>query len=133
MGKFNKVLLPDLKEFYISLNMCNITDVNCKHAKRVWQDFQIKNSAEYQDLYVQSNTLLPADIFGNFQNKCIEIYELDYHHFLPVSGSAWKTAFEKTKVKSELLSQGKVTRFQQIHERLCFKKRIIISYVLGCK
>ena len=76
MGKFNKVLLPDLKEFYISLNMCNITDVNCKHAKRVWQDFQIKNSAEYQDLYVQSNTLLPADIFGNFQNKCIEIYEL---------------------------------------------------------
>ena len=25
----------------------------------------------YQDLYVQSDTLLLADVFGNFRDKCI--------------------------------------------------------------
>ena len=29
------------------------------------------------DLYIQSNTLLLADVFENFQNMCLEIYELD--------------------------------------------------------
>ena len=32
--------------------------------------------------------LLLADIFGNFRNKCIEIYELDPAHFLPAPGLA---------------------------------------------
>ena len=38
--------------------------------------------SEYHDLYVQSDTLLPADIFENFRNKCIEIYQLDPAQFL---------------------------------------------------
>lgn len=29
------------------------------------------------ELYVQSDTLLLADVFKNFRNKCLEIYELD--------------------------------------------------------
>ena len=29
------------------------------------------------ELYVQSDTLLLADVFKNFRNKCQEIYELD--------------------------------------------------------
>ena len=37
----------------------------------------IKISVIYHDLYVQSDTLLLADVFGNFRKKCIEIYELD--------------------------------------------------------
>ena len=31
---------------------------------------------------VQIDTLLLADVFENFRNKCIEIYELDPAHFL---------------------------------------------------
>ena len=38
--------------------MKDITDADYTHAKRVCQDFQIKNLREYHDLYVQSNTLL---------------------------------------------------------------------------
>ena len=37
--------------------------------------------ATYHDLYVQSDPLLLADVFENFRNKCIEIYELDPAHF----------------------------------------------------
>ena len=32
-------------------------------------------------MYVQSNTLLLADIFENFWNMCIEIYKLDPARF----------------------------------------------------
>ena len=45
--------------------------------KRISTDFEIKNLGEYPNLYVQSNTLLSADIFENFRNMCLEINELD--------------------------------------------------------
>ena len=40
----------------------------------------------YHDLYGQSYTLLFADVFENFRNKCIEIYELDPTQFLSALG-----------------------------------------------
>ena len=43
--------------------MEHITDVDYAHAKRVCKDFEIKNLGEYHNLYVQSNTLLLADVF----------------------------------------------------------------------
>ena len=55
-------------------------------------------------MYVQSDTLLFADVFENFINKCIEIYELDSAHFLSVPGLAWQAYFKKTNIKLELLT-----------------------------
>ena len=37
---------------------------------------------QYHDMYVQSNTLLLADVFWNFRNMCLKIYELDPVKFL---------------------------------------------------
>ena len=45
-----------------------------------------------------------ADVFENFRNKCIEIYELDPAHFLSAPGLAWQACLKKTKVKLELLT-----------------------------
>ena len=45
--------------------------------------------------YVQSDTLLLADVFENFINKCIEIYELDPSHFLSAPGLAWQACLKK--------------------------------------
>ena len=61
--RFHETSLPDKKEFYSSLNMENITDADCQHAKRVWKGFKIKNLGEYYSLYVQSDTLLFAGVF----------------------------------------------------------------------
>ena len=55
-------------------------------------------------MYVQSDTLLLADIFENFRNKRIEIYELDSVHFLSATGLAWQACLKKTEVKLELLT-----------------------------
>ena len=61
--------------------MEGITSVDYRHAKRVYKGFKLKNLGNYHDLYVQSDTLLLADVFENFRNKCIEIYELNPAHF----------------------------------------------------
>ena len=55
--------------------MEDITDSDYTHTKRVCKDFQIKNLGEYHYLYVQSDTLLLADVFEYFRNICHEIYE----------------------------------------------------------
>ena len=47
--------------------------------------------------------MLP-DIFANFRDKCIEIYELDPAHFLSAPGVAWQACLKKTKVELELLT-----------------------------
>ena len=66
--------------------MKGITDAYYTHARRVSKDFKIKNLGDYHDLYVQSDTLLLADVFENFKDMCLEIYELDPAHFLSAPG-----------------------------------------------
>ena len=65
--------MSDEKEFYSSLNMEDITDVDYRHAKRGFKVFNNKCMGHFHDLYVQSDTLLLADVFENFRNKCMEI------------------------------------------------------------
>ena len=79
--RFNETSLPDKKAFYSELNLEDITDKDYAHAQKVFEEFKLKNLGDYHDLYVQSDTLLLADVFENFRNKCIEIYELDPAHF----------------------------------------------------
>ena len=79
--KFNEESLADKEYFYSKLNKENITDEEYAHAQKVWDTFKIKNLGEYHNLYVQSDTLLLADVFESFRDKCIEIYELDPAHF----------------------------------------------------
>ena len=95
-------LLHHEKDFYSDLNIEDTTDIDYRHAKRVFKNFNNKNLGDYHDLYVQSDTLLLADVFENFRNKCIEIYELDPAHFLSAPGLAWQACLKKTEVKLEL-------------------------------
>ena len=55
-------------------------------------------------MYVKSDTILLADIFENFQNMCLELYELHLVHFLSAPGLAWQRALKKTKLKLDLLT-----------------------------
>ena len=49
--------------------MEGITSVDYRHAKRVYKEFESKNLVDYYDLYVQSNTLLIADVLENFKKQ----------------------------------------------------------------
>ena len=101
--RFDETSLSDKEAFYSSLNMEDITDVD---HRRVLKIVNNKNLGDYHDLHVQSDTLLLADVFEKFRNKCIEIYELDPTHFLSAPGLAWQTCLKKTEVKLELLTDA---------------------------
>ena len=84
--RFDETSLSDKEAFCSSLNMEDITNVDYRHAKRVFNGVALKslnnkNLGDYHDLYVQSDTLLLADVFENFRNMCIEVCELDPAHF----------------------------------------------------
>ena len=52
-------------------------------------------------MYVESDALLLADVFQNFRDKCIEIYELDPAHFLSAPGLACQACLKKTGIRLE--------------------------------
>ena len=55
--RFDETSLPDKEAFYSELNLEGITDKDYNHAQKIWKVFEINNLGEYNDLYVQTDTL----------------------------------------------------------------------------
>ena len=94
--RFYETSLSDKKAFYTKLYLQDITDEDYAHAQKVFKELKLKSLGDYHHLYIQSDVLLLADVFENFRNKCIEIYDLDTACFLSAPGLAWQTCFKKT-------------------------------------
>ena len=102
--RFSEISLLNKKDFYSNLNMEDISDIDCRHANNVFKVFKLENLGDYHDLYVQSDTLLLADVFNNFRDMCLKEYELDPAHFLSLPGLAWQACLKKTNIELELLT-----------------------------
>ena len=102
--KISKISLPSKEDFYSNLNMEDISDIDYRHANNVFKGFKLENLGDYHDLYVQSDTLLLADVFNNFRDMCIKEYERDPAHFLSLPGLAWQACLKKTNIELELLT-----------------------------
>ena len=74
-------------------------------------------------MHVQGDALLPGDVFKNFRNMCLEIYEPDSAKLLPAPGSPWQAPLKKTKVKLNLLGD--------IHVLMMTKNRRNMSLYLS--
>ena len=88
--RFSEISLPRKEDFYSNFNMEDISDIDYRHANNVFKVFKLENLGDYRDLYVQSDTLLLADVFNNFRDMCLKEYELDPAHFLSLPGLAWQ-------------------------------------------
>ena len=102
--RFNETSLPSKESFYSNLNMEDIDDIDYRHGNNVFNKFKLNNLGDYHDLYVQSDTLLLADVFENFRDMCLKEYELDPAHFLSLPGLAWQACLKKTNIELELLT-----------------------------
>ena len=91
-------------KLHLNLNLEHISDEDYSHAKKVWDVFEIKSLGEYHDLYVKTDTLLLADIFENFRNMCLYIYELDPVHSVSAPGLGWQACLKKAVIKLELIT-----------------------------
>ena len=74
------------------------------HVRKMFKELELKNVGDYHDLYVQIYTLLRADVFENFRNKCIEIYELDPAPFLSATGLACQTCLKKDRSRIRIIN-----------------------------
>ena len=97
--RFNETSLPSKESFYSNLNMEDIDDIDYRHGNNVFNKFKLNNLGDYHDLYVQSDTLLLADVFENFRDMCFKQYELDPAHLLSLSGLAWQACLKKTNIE----------------------------------
>ena len=102
--RFSEISLPSKEDFYSNLNMEDISDIAYRHANNVFKRFKLQNLGDYHDLYVQSDTLLLADVFNNFRDMRVKEYELDPAHFLSLPGLAWQACLKKTNIELELLT-----------------------------
>ena len=102
--RFNETSLPSKESFYSNLNMEDIDDIDYRNGNNVFNKFKLNNLGDYHDLYVQSDTLLVADVFENFRDMCLKEYELDPAHFLSLPGLAWQACLKKTNIELELLT-----------------------------
>ena len=102
--KFNDKSLRSKEDFYSNLNMEDIDDIEYRHGKNVFKGFKLENLGDYHHLYVQSDTLLLADVFENFRDMCLKEYELGPVHFLSLPGLAWQACLKNTNIELELLT-----------------------------
>ena len=72
--RLDETPLPDNEAFYSNLNMEDITDVDYRHCKIGFEYLINTNLGDYHDLYVQSDTLLLADVFL----RILETFVLKY-------------------------------------------------------
>ena len=86
------------------MRLKDITDKDYIHAQKVFEEFKLKNLGNYHDFHVQSDTLLLTDVFDNFRNMCIEIYDVDPAHFLSAPGLAWQASLKKTGVELRIIN-----------------------------
>ena len=96
--RFNEEKLPNKSDFYSSLSMEDISEIDYRHALKVFNKFNIKNLGEYHDLYVQSVTILLEDVFESFRNLCLNSYGLDPAYFLSLPGLAWQGCLKHSGV-----------------------------------
>ena len=97
--KLNEASLPEKEDFYIDINVEDITDRDYAHIKGVSKRSKKNKLGEDHALHVQSNTLLLAGVFENFREIYFEIYELGPASFFSSPGLASQVGFEKAKVK----------------------------------
>ena len=102
--KFDEIAIPPKEVFHSNLNLKDISADDYAHVQKVWVIFEIKNCGEYHDLYAKSDTLLFADVFENFRNMYLEIYEVDPIYFVSAPGLAWQAGLKKIGVKLELIT-----------------------------
>ena len=74
--RFDETSLSDKEAIYSNLNMEDITDVDYRRGKTVFEYLINKNLGDYRDLYVQSDTLLLADILKILEENVFKYMNL---------------------------------------------------------
>jgi hypothetical protein len=84
LSDFNRDTLPDQDAFYSDLTESHIDDSEYKHAKKVWESFNVQNMGHYHDIYVRSDVASLADCMENMRSIMMESYGLELCHYYSI-------------------------------------------------
>ena len=104
MERFDETSLPCIDKFYSELQVKHISENDYKHAKKVWDVFDMKTLGESHDLYVQADTAQLSDVFENFRSLCLKEYQLDPAYFVSTPSLTLEAMLNITKAKIELFA-----------------------------
>ena len=102
--KFSEPMPLDNEYYCSNVNDQNISVSDIDHINNVCNTFKIYNLGKYHDLYVKSDTALPAYIFENFRDKCLSNNKLEPVYYLSAPGFSWHSCLKMTGIKLELLT-----------------------------
>ena len=113
--------LPNKSDFYSNLNLEDISEIDYRHALKVFNKFNIKNLGDYHVLYVQRDTISLADVFESFRNLCLNTYKLDPGYILSLPGLAWQACLKHSGIKLELINNIDMLLMleEEIREGIC--------------
>ena len=109
--KFEKTELPSRDDFTNDLTKKKISDDDWDFVNDLWKTFQLKNLGELHDLYMETDTLLLADVFENYRKVIHTNYELDPIHFYTAPSLSWSAGLKYTGVKLEIPTDVNIHMF----------------------
>ena len=121
LDRLKEEKLPNKSDFYSNLNLEDISEIDYRHALKVFNKFNIKNLGDYHDLYVQRDTISLADVFESFRNLCLNTYKLDSGYILSLPGLAWQACLKHSGIKLELINNIDMLLMleEEIREGIC--------------
>ncbi|XP_031789251.1 uncharacterized protein LOC107981634 [Nasonia vitripennis] len=102
--KLEECKLSEKEDFFSILNDSSISDRDYEHAQNVWSTINIQTLGEYSDLYMKTDVLLLADVFENFRDQSMNVYNLDPAHYYTTPGFSWDAMLKHTGVQLKLLT-----------------------------
>ena len=102
MEKFKENHLPSKEEFFNDLSKKEISDEDFQFVHQLWKTFNLKNLGELHDLYMETDTLLLADVFQNYRQVIMKNYGLDPAHFYTAPALSWSAGLKYTNAKLEI-------------------------------
>ena len=75
--KLKEKQLPPIEAFFNVLNERSLTQKDYIFAQKVWAEFNCRTLQDYMETYLLADVLLLCDVFENFRNNCLSLYDLD--------------------------------------------------------
>ena len=103
--------LPTIDKFKSTLKETELTEEEYKHVVNIFNTFNMKTLEDLHNFYVQTDVALLADVFENFRNMSLNIYDLDPAHYVTTPSLSWDAALKCTEVELEILKDIEMVNF----------------------
>ena len=95
--------LPSIKNYYSSLNLCNISEKDYNKTLEIYKKLNCNNIKEYLDIYLKLYICLQADMFNVFRKTIWDKFEIDCSKYITSCSLNLDLMLKYTGVKTELI------------------------------